>query len=358
MASLFLHIGLAKSGSTSLQFHLSENVERLVRRGILYPDFRGADTGAYKSDHVNHRRFFDALHFCYAGFAQSTQFNAKGQLRQMCRDLISEADRSDCNKVLISSEGIWTFSAAQIQEIKKFLDDFFDRVVIITFLRRQDFLIESFYNHRTREGFYIEPFIKCVHNALSSGVIHNDFANIICYEQKIVELINIFGLDQIKVHCIRESDASEKILHVLENFLFEEEKTPRSQDYVPLEYNKAQRNRAIPTEYAEIIRLICSRLSFEEDRVGFARFAQQESIVSEIDFMDPRSYTLCSDELRLSIQEKFKNGNQIIEKLFCDSPGSILNQQNVDMPEFYNGVEDYKLNMYVNYFRDKGLRLD
>ena len=140
MKNLILHIGLPKTGTSSIQYALNRAREKLLKHGILYPE-----TGQW-ADYSHHG----------LGFALRGVSDYGGQPVEAVETLLDalseEYDKHrSAETVLISSE---IFQALvwpkRIAALKRFTDQF-EQVKIIAVLRRQDLLLESLFKQHVKD---------------------------------------------------------------------------------------------------------------------------------------------------------------------------------------------------------------
>jgi hypothetical protein len=137
--TLFLHIGLQKTGTTSIQTFLTQNQSLLADHGFVYPDPHKVRIGL---DDINHGH----LSMCLTGYWRETGYQlnreeAWGELR----DLYFETD----GHLLISHEGLSTPQMLpHLPFIRKMLGDL--NVKIVLYLRRQDIFVQSVYKERLK----------------------------------------------------------------------------------------------------------------------------------------------------------------------------------------------------------------
>jgi hypothetical protein len=133
MKQVFLHIGTHKTGTTSLQFFMHKNRQRLVELGYLYP-----------SQSQTHQNLaFTLMNDPRANYQTETW-----------EETISEIDSKNSDKIIISSEaflesGKLEFIELVAEKLKKY------QTKIIIYLRRQDQKIESNYNQNLKTGVFI-----------------------------------------------------------------------------------------------------------------------------------------------------------------------------------------------------------
>ncbi len=164
--SLYLHIGMPKTGTTALQHFLDASRDDLMRtHGFFYPE------GAVPTyQHVSLVKSMVAPVFNWAKFNDRIgSFDVDNYLKA----LISTCRLNRCDSVILSSEYFWAAPAMQAgldhhldnEENRSFLEDFvklckvhldhFSPVKIIVYLRRQDYWFDSFFNEQLKHGFKI-----------------------------------------------------------------------------------------------------------------------------------------------------------------------------------------------------------
>ncbi|RPI36861.1 MAG: hypothetical protein EHM53_11755, partial [Methanoregulaceae archaeon] len=129
--TVWIHIGGIKTGTTTLQRFLSGNRKILRQQGFLYPGTRH-------------------LHGGIAAELGSRPGDNTG-IQPQLPGLLEEMKRSSCPACIISAGDLaGDGGAAALREIipKTFT------VKIIYYVRRQDYMIESWYNHVIRTPFY------------------------------------------------------------------------------------------------------------------------------------------------------------------------------------------------------------
>ena len=132
----YLHIGLAKTGTTTIQNYFSNNSDKLLEHGILYPR-----TGRLGGGHVQIATMYTAT-----DRQNSKQKSYTRNLKPLTlRDNILyelEMATNNIDSVLISAELFGESSNEQIELFFEHYQEYFNIKVII-YLRRQDFLSES-----------------------------------------------------------------------------------------------------------------------------------------------------------------------------------------------------------------------
>lgn len=132
--NLYLHIGLPKTGTSSIQDFFAQNESLIKPAGLLYPQLGREGTA--------HFDLSTAL-----GFKLGIRYKADPKsLIKFKADLVSECSKANPKSVIISSEN---FSLpGPTSEVQSFFDGF--NVKIVVYLRRHDFWWESKYWQATR----------------------------------------------------------------------------------------------------------------------------------------------------------------------------------------------------------------
>ncbi len=154
-----LHIGFEKTGSTSIQAFLTDNIPRLREQGYFVP--RSLSRGDGFCNHTrlaayaiaDHKLTDDLrLHHGVNCVSQTKSFREETTLR-----LDQEAEQATgCHTMLLSSEHLSsrTDEPGEIVRLKALLDGFCDDIKIVAYLRSQAELLPSIYNEAVKAGFH------------------------------------------------------------------------------------------------------------------------------------------------------------------------------------------------------------
>lgn len=127
MRTVYLHIGMHKTGSTSIQ-----------------KNFRGFDNGSIKFAELGFENHSIPFHTAFSGEhhsfpewkLQNLSLEEVEEKKIECFRLIENSLKTDSNKDLIfSGEDISLISASGISQIEKLLRDYTDRVVVLAYIR-------------------------------------------------------------------------------------------------------------------------------------------------------------------------------------------------------------------------------
>ena len=189
MKKLYLHIGLHKTGSTSLQSFLCENKDKLLKSRYLYPNQGLSANGK-----------------CHHNLAwQATSDQRYDQSLGSFKSLNNEIELSIADKVIISSED---FSKAKLKDIRYIyskLNSYDVRIVV--YIKRQDLRVQSVYSQMVKSGTYFKSIDSFI----------NGTSNKFDYYSLLQPWRNVFGIDKIIVKPLEKS----QIEDIFSDFLAE-----------------------------------------------------------------------------------------------------------------------------------------
>lgn len=198
--TLFLHIGIQKTGTTTIQAFLSRNRSLLEQHGFVYPDPTKVQIGLPEDHNHGHLALCLTGYWRDAGY-QLSRKEAWGELR----DLYFES----AGHLLISTELLSTPQiVSHLRFIKKMLRGV--KVKVIVYLRRQDIFVQSVYKERLkaqeRRGFQ-QAYEQCDYRRLL------DFHSILDRWQKYLGIDNIIVRPYERGQLLR-GDVLEDFLHI------------------------------------------------------------------------------------------------------------------------------------------------
>lgn len=181
---LILHIGMHKTGTSSVQRYFSRNRAVLRRMGVCYPN----SIGAKGERQPKHAAIFDAI-------SHEADFGSDHPVLGPSIDRIDQAaaeiEAAPGNLGVLSAEGLSgerpVFASAMAE-----LGSRFDTTVVV-FVRRQDHWVESFYKQMVlsrdvREARSFHEFVGA-----ASTQRHMDFARIIGWWREIFQDVRVVG---------------------------------------------------------------------------------------------------------------------------------------------------------------------
>lgn len=134
MPKLYLHVGLPKTATTSIQRFLLDNRDALIKAGILYPN-----AGLQRLAHHPLGQLFNRRNLDWVKNVDG------GELYQSLRE---EMEATGCDTVIMSTESL--VGTPKLEELKEYFADFDTEIVL--YLRRQDEWLESAYKDNLKTG--------------------------------------------------------------------------------------------------------------------------------------------------------------------------------------------------------------
>ena len=149
MKTLYLHIGMPKTGTTYMQNFLSKNNDVLKKQGFIYPDFgiRFKNIGGNRNGH-----------FLVSVIRDEEGNRSKEKEREVENECYAKifALFEKYSNVILSEEQIW--SLAEGRRNRKFWDNLLHRLEeknihlkLVVYLRRQDLFIQSSWAQQVKD---------------------------------------------------------------------------------------------------------------------------------------------------------------------------------------------------------------
>lgn len=135
---LFLHVGVPKTGSTSLQIRLFENAEALKQKGYLYPLGR-----------------FDAPKFQHSAVANLISPEYVDDLKSLLVGMHDEAVSSACHTVILSGESLYTLAPLGLRLLHDAILFAGFTPIVVAFFRPDFDYLRSLGSQKMKEGGYI-----------------------------------------------------------------------------------------------------------------------------------------------------------------------------------------------------------
>lgn len=191
--TVYLHIGIPKTATTTIQKSLFENKKALLSSGYLYPD-----TGITDFGHHNLAR--ELSHF---QGQQSKFIPGKGTLDE----LVDEIDSSKVQNIIISSEVFAPLNEGGINILKNKLSNYNVRIII--YLRRQDHFLFSHWAQGVKYMTIVAPFNEWVKGRLSE----NKAMPVANYKHLLKKWSSAFGKQNIILRIFEKEELQGHIFH-------------------------------------------------------------------------------------------------------------------------------------------------
>ena len=185
---IYLHIGLEKTGTTSIQKAMAEKREALHRESVLFPKSLGTKNNIrlllYGLDEGLNRFFKN-----YPGYNMPDYPAFRAQLE---KDFEREVEASGCKTIVISSEHLSSqlVSPRQIESVANFLRRVANDIRIVVYLRRQDHMAVSRYCSALKAGstheFSFDTEVKKFPKYYNFDVLLSEWAHVFGRDKLIV----------------------------------------------------------------------------------------------------------------------------------------------------------------------------
>ena len=185
---IYLHIGLEKTGTTSIQKAMAEKREALHRESVLFPKSLGTKNNIrlllYGLDE-GLNRFLKS----YPGYNMPDYPAFRAQLE---KDFEREVEASGCKTIVISSEHLSSqlVSPRQIESVANFLRRVANDIRIVVYLRRQDHMAVSRYCSALKagstHGFSFDTEVKKFPKYYNFDVLLSEWAHVFGRDKLIV----------------------------------------------------------------------------------------------------------------------------------------------------------------------------
>lgn len=314
--TLYLHIGLHKTGSSAIQSFLGLNIDLMKKRGVYIP---------IKSDYIPGRD--DICHY----IADSFKKESEKEIDLIINGIKDES--KDYNKILISSE-IFCMNHSTQFNYKKTLEPSFiiskfssitTSIKIIVYIRRQDNQIMSMLNHLIKEG--------------NKANVKNE--NI--YQYEYYEYLNkwakIIGKENIIV-CPYEKQQFYKG-NIYSDFLYKSFGFELTNEFMLPEKDS---NPRLDNEVLEYKKSANSMLLESKEKLLLHQIFLNSSIKKNSNCEKPfQEHSLFSPKQRLDIIEKYEKDNKKIALEFMDRKDGQLFCD--PLPDISESWEPFKLTL-------------
>lgn len=214
---IVLHIGMPKTGSSSLQKFLAHNNNILSRNNYFYPNARNN----FNNLEVNEiGRWSNDGFPCFERYILHNDVEWKNAFEYFVNIVDEYIEKYNC---ILSYENIWWQGTEYVQYMK----ERYKNVQIIVYLRRQDTWIESFYSQTIKEPMAysgnnceyskmnIQEYYRYILDCFDKK--KKDKQNYVYYYDRLKEFENIVGKDNLFVYTYEEAKEFGLFKHFIES---------------------------------------------------------------------------------------------------------------------------------------------
>lgn len=245
---LYLHIGMPKTGTSSLQVFLMQNEEALARYGAAYPIMPG------RYPLISPGR---NAHFLIGKLTDEQGREDPVQTKNMKKKSLELLEKTfeKADTVILSDEAIWNTYKPHKPECLRLIRTFCKErdidLKLIVYLRRQDYYLESYWKQQIRKRGVTWTWKKMIKRTPKYIELN--------YYKHLEELAEEMGRENIIVQPYREEkfDLCIEFLHLIG--------IEHTEQFQPLE---TKVNLSLNNNYAEIKRILNQILSEEPEQWG------------------------------------------------------------------------------------------
>jgi hypothetical protein len=296
--TLYLHIGIQKTGSTAVQNVCMDNQERLKRSGILFPSAgfaRGSPRGPTAT--AGHRRLLRFM-----------RRPDKMPLHPEARALLDEIEAANCDVIVLSCE---VFSAPGKRKVVSGLEwlmkQGFD-ARIVAYLRRQDSWLDSFYRQLLKRDGWIRGEARSIEDFWRS-----EGSDWLDYRSRLRPWVEAVGAENA---IIRSYEDAQDRGGVVGDFL-----AAIGADASELDMSRASEtfNPSVPSSAADFLRAF----NVVADS-GFALKADLLKAICETALFNRSRGSLVSPELWAELRSTYAKENEELRRAWVSGPSSRL----------------------------------
>jgi hypothetical protein len=184
MTTIYLHIGIPKTATTTLQYVFFKNREKLLEKGFLYP----LSGSLYNSRHSHGHPYWSLYgHLNLVRGLSKNNNRAYDATAGNWEELYQEIQLAKTNNVLISAETFYFLDFDQIYLVRNYLSEY--NVKILVYLRKQDSFFQSHYCQDIKMCNYFDDISEYIKEKKNYGD----------YYQKLEYWSSLFGKENIIV---------------------------------------------------------------------------------------------------------------------------------------------------------------
>lgn len=306
MKKLFLHIGLPKTGSSTLQSFLYQNTDNLRNFGYLYPR-TGIPPKKTLFQHT-------AQHNLGWIIEKSAKFNpAFGTWKEVHEEI----ENANVDNIIISAESLGRVkSKKQIAILASELKSYDTKILV--YLRRQDLRLESLYTQFVKSGQYAENISSFVQTRKNSSD----------YYKIIQPWKEAFGINNIIVRPLEKTQIPNICLDILKVVGINDLNSFYEVDYK----NTKPGRKAI-----EIVKFI-NRFYQDNPEKQREKYARKINKYIRENWSDEKKYRLLSYSDSCKIMEYYEQSNQSVAREYLDRENGVL---------FYEQLENYEHDNFI-----------
>jgi hypothetical protein len=315
--AVYLHIGMPKTGTSSLQLFCEKNREILKEKGYCYPNIplRYLDASRTRNAH-----FLVGNIFRKSGEPDTEATNR--QREQGYRYIKEQFEQYDY--IVLSDEGIWkclkTSPRNIIGEVNDFCRAYSYQLKVIVYLRRQDDFLESYWKQKVRRRGATRTWKSFLKNTPSYVILD--------YYEHLKKISDVVGIENVIVRCYEKERFSGGSIY--SDFL-DVIGLELDEKFVPLEKPV---NLSLSNNYAEIKRIMNKLLSDNwEVRHKENEWLEQVAAACSRQQTDSAKTSMFSQAERKKFMKKYEKSNQKVAQEFLGEQ-ELFREDVEDLPKW------------------------
>lgn len=309
MATLYIHIGTPKTGTSSIQNFLFENQQALKKYGVSFPqmDF-GSMKGKYKFRRNGNFLVYKSE---LSGEEREKKEEEQWVYRQGFDVLKKEAETA--NKIVISDEAVWyrqNSRDAFWQKVREEVEAAGCELKVVVYLRRQDLFAQALWNQSVknvvRDSRKFQKYLKS--KALAS--------NNLDYYKTLSDIAGCIGKENLIVRVFEKDIFLRSKEGIYRDFL-EAIGEDMHKEYILPQENQ---NERLDGNFIEIKRLMNQVPEYKEMLVDFIDWPIQRAS----SLRKPEKVSYFGYEEQLKYLQQFEESNRLVAKEFLDKKNGVL----------------------------------
>ncbi|MCH5202075.1 MAG: hypothetical protein J1F17_02605 [Oscillospiraceae bacterium] len=333
MKTIYLHIGMPKTGTTFLQKSLFDNSDVLKKYGYDYPDM-----GIEFTNVAKHRN----AHFLASPLAYQLEVDKIDTLDSVYEEGLAKIKEiiQKTDNIILSDEMIWVWGGEYLERFKKDMDECNCVIKVIVYLRRQDTFIQSYWSQLVKVAMTKRAF-----SAFTTDE-KTDYYRL-HFDKGMEYFANIFGEENMIVRVYEKGQFGGRYSNLLSDFL-ETVGLGEIDENKEFVFNVSKKNKSdivnfsLNGIYTHTKRLL-NRNPYFCDKSNFSIYRLYEMSLEDDNPKNIAAENLMTYENKLEYLKKFEKGNKAVADKYLGGNGGslfkaeIVNNDNVYAK--YTGVE-------------------
>jgi hypothetical protein len=297
-----LHVGMRKTGTSSIQFFLRDNREALASRGVLYPTTPGRARHQRLSLSVKSPVELErSPEWLREAPSDPARFR-----KRFRRRLLTEVEKSGLSRVLLSDEDLFGSAYPTLRRLGRWSWRIGRSVRVLVYLRRQDDHLVSCYQQEVKLGSV---------ERLADWARH-DMSSLYDYHARLLQQRRLLAPTELVVRPYERDSFAEGSL--LQDFLDGVGVNLRAGDLARTE----DRNLSLDAESVELLRLL--NLYRVENEGAVPGLIDNRSLAPRLAAASPGPVLTLPEPFLDSFMSRWDEANRLVARDFLDDPSGQL----------------------------------